>query len=304
MSSPTQPHFRLDPSSEIESEAGRVFLEELGLGMEELLDPDLGDRIAVHSVRKRLKRLRAVLRLFRGELGADFRPSNRLLRDGGRLLSEARDAHVAIETLDRIEERCGAELNSRERKAFGRLRGSLGEASRTDLGGARAKVAALLEPAAEWPASWAFPRAGFGAMAPGLGRVYAAGRRAMAEAGATGSITALHEWRKRVKDHWHHTQLIGSPRHRGIRTRELRLHDLSDALGDLQDLRVLRAGAAAAGRARMVEPPSTLGRLLDLERDRLSGQSFDLGRRLFYFTPARLVTRYESAWTRVRGPSA
>jgi hypothetical protein len=54
----------------------------------------------------------------------------------------------------------------------------------------------------------------------------------------------------------------------------------------------------------MVEPPSTLGRLLELERDRLSGQSFDLGRRLFYFTPARLVTRYESAWTRVRGPSA
>lgn len=280
-----------------------MFREELGLGLEELQDPDLGDQPAVHSVRKRLKRLRALLRLFRSELGAEFKPSNRLLRDGGRLLSEARDAHVAIETLDRIEERYGTELRSPERRRFGGLRDDLREASRTDLGGVRTHVASLLGPAAGWPASWGFSRAGFGAMAPGLGRVYAAGRRAMAEAAATGSITALHEWRKRVKDHWHHTQLIGHPGHRGMRTRELRLHDLSDALGDLQDLRVLHAGATSAGRTGMLEPTSILGRLLDAERDRLLRESFLLGKRLFYFTPVRLVTRYEAAWTRARGPS-
>ena len=66
MSSPDQPHFRLDPSSGIGSEARRAFREELGLGMAELRDPDLGDRLAVHSVRKRLKRLqmRAYLEVF------------------------------------------------------------------------------------------------------------------------------------------------------------------------------------------------------------------------------------------------
>lgn len=303
MSSPDQPHFRLDPSSGIGSEARRAFREELGLGMAELRDPDLGDRLAVHSVRKRLKRLRAILRLFRSELGPDFGPSNRLLRDGGRLLSEARDAHVAIETLDRITEYYGKDLNSRERREFRRLRDALLEAAKTGVAGPRTSAAALLERAAGWPASWDFSRRGFGAMAPGLGRIYGTGRRAMAEARDTGSITALHEWRKRVKDHWHHTQLIDGRDHRGMRTRELRLHDLSDALGDLQDLRVLQAGTAAAGMIGLLPPPGALGLLLEAERERLSRLSFDLGRRLFYFTPARLVTRYETAWTRATGPS-
>src|SRR6201999_1445400 len=50
---------------------------------------------AIHGARKDLKKLRAVLRLVREELGEKaYRTQNRRFRDAGRLLSDTRDAEV------------------------------------------------------------------------------------------------------------------------------------------------------------------------------------------------------------------
>jgi hypothetical protein len=61
---------------------------------------------AVHEARKDLKKLRAVLRLVRDDLGdAVYRSENVRFRDAGRMLSGARDAHVRVETLAALRER-------------------------------------------------------------------------------------------------------------------------------------------------------------------------------------------------------
>ena len=62
----------------------------------------------VHDVRKRLKRVRAVIRLARGGLGRRLadREDTRF-RDAGRPLSEVRDAGVLLQALDQLVERYG-----------------------------------------------------------------------------------------------------------------------------------------------------------------------------------------------------
>src|SRR5688500_2162988 len=58
---------------------------------------------SVHEARKDLKKVRAVLRLVRDEIGDTLhRRENDRYRDAGRMLSGARDAEVRLETIDRL----------------------------------------------------------------------------------------------------------------------------------------------------------------------------------------------------------
>ena len=64
--------------------------------------------VAVHETRKALKRLRALLRLIRPAIGDDaFRHENAQLRDIGLSLSGARDRHVLLETVNKLEGAAG-----------------------------------------------------------------------------------------------------------------------------------------------------------------------------------------------------
>src|SRR5919108_247446 len=59
---------------------------------------------AVHEARKNMKKLRALLRLTRNELGDEvYRRENECFRDAGRRLSGVRDADVMLETLDGLD---------------------------------------------------------------------------------------------------------------------------------------------------------------------------------------------------------
>jgi hypothetical protein len=55
-----------------------------------------------------------------------------------------------------------------------------------------------------------------------------------------GSDEHIHEWRKRVKDGWYHTQLLNLLAPSALGPAEQALHDLADGLGDSNDLAVLR----------------------------------------------------------------
>ena len=63
---------------------------------------------AVHEARKDMKKLRALLRLVRGELGDRvYAAENACFRDTARELSGVRDADVMLATLGDLEERYG-----------------------------------------------------------------------------------------------------------------------------------------------------------------------------------------------------
>ena len=73
----------------------------------------------VHEARKDLKKMRALLRLVRADLGKrTYRSENQRYRDAGRRLSAARDAEVKLETLSALQEHFPDQIDGESIKAF------------------------------------------------------------------------------------------------------------------------------------------------------------------------------------------
>ena len=93
--------------------ARRIVRKQLDRILEALESP--GDRDeAVHEIRQRFKKVRAVLRLLRDELGEKtYRQQDACFRDAAQPLAELRDAMVLVKAFDRVAERA-AGLRVRE----------------------------------------------------------------------------------------------------------------------------------------------------------------------------------------------
>jgi hypothetical protein len=163
---------------------------------------------AVHETRKALKRVRAVIRLLEGELGAKRADRERaVLRDAAARLAGARDAEVMVGTLDALVERHPRKLGAR--RGVAELRADLERervrASSRTLGDAatRELVAEELAEVRARVASWKLPanRSATRLAEPGLEHIYRAGRRGRRRAGKRrAGSRVLHKWRKQVKD--------------------------------------------------------------------------------------------------------
>ena len=196
--------YRLEDGEFVPDGMRRIARGQLDAGIEEL-DGQPGRKLdeAVHETRKRLKRLRASLRLGRFAMGDEtYRRENAAFRDLGKRLSAPRDARVLIETLDALSERFSDELPAEQ---TGALRDRLvqSQARRCEASPDRATVDGVrteLEEARVRSASWKYDSDGFDALQPGLQRLYWRGRRSMRAAAAEPSDEHLHEWRKRAKD--------------------------------------------------------------------------------------------------------
>ena len=197
---------------------------------------------AVHEARKDMKKLRALLRLARAELGEDlFRIENAAARDTARLLAGARDAAVMLETLDGLPGRYPA------------LRRALEEREAGAEAATEAAIASLRE-MRKRVSLWPLERDGFGPVERGLRRVYRQGRRAMRRAEAKPSDENLHEWRKREKDLWYQLRLLRDAWPSPMRAAAAEADALSELLGEDHDLAVLVAFARERGEADELEP--------------------------------------------------
>jgi CHAD domain-containing protein len=253
---------------------------------------------AVHDARKRFKKVRALLRLVRPELGEKvYRRENATFRDAARPLSEVRDARVLVEALDALAERCG------DGKSFGPVRKALQARQRAtrrrvlQQEQAPAQVAETAEEARRRVKDWDIGRKGWAALARGLKRVYKAGRDAFDAALAEPSVENLHEWRKQVKYLWHQLQVLGPTWPALMEELSNQAHDLGDRLGDDHDLAVLRDLLVQEGE--QWAKPDTVRELLDLidvRRGELQHAAATLGQRLYADRPKAFLNRLHSYW--------
>jgi CHAD domain-containing protein len=198
--------FALAPGEELARGLRRIALEQLELALELLQgESGLEPARAVHETRKALKRLRALMRLLREEMGEQgYARENALLRDAGRQLAGARDAEVMRSTLDgllrerpKLARRAGVQ---RLRAQFEREREQAAARSFEDAT-VRAQVAGELRALELRVALWKLPeREGIELAQASLERIYRQGRRRLGAARKDGSAASMHEWRKRVKD--------------------------------------------------------------------------------------------------------
>jgi CHAD domain-containing protein len=260
---------------------------------------DLGT--SVHEARKGLKRLRATVRLVRTELGPEaYRRENTTFRDVGRRLAGTRDAQVLVETLDAL---CACYADEVPAVAAGRLRLILAAEHETaqqrlaDDAPAVGEAVEELRAARARVATWAFGHTGFDALAPGLRRTYRRGRRAGRTARADPTTEHLHDWRKRVKDLWHATQILAPAHPKRMAKLAKRVHELSDLLGDDHDLAVL--DAEAERRRREVGDATELEALHALvarRRADLQRQAMAAGKRIYRPKPKAFVGHVARRW--------
>ena len=251
---------------------------------------DRRDRAArVHEARRDLKKARAALRLLRPRLPSKrFRRENAALRDAGKALSRVRDAQALPAALDALVGRSRRFAAARRTLAAAARSaspdGTLARATRGPLDDAASGLRRLRPDARRWRA-----------VAKGLRRTYAAGRRLMKAARESGRDEDFHEWRKAAKYLRYQLELL-FPEDQTISGQATELHRLSDLLGEDHDLGALAARAAsdvpAFGGAAAVR---RLGVLIERRRAALRREALGLGASLYAPRPKDAGAAWRSA---------
>ena len=252
---------------------------------------DLGAR--VHEMRKTVKKLRGLLRLVR-PVFPEARAENAVLRDAGQGLSGLRDAAVQLATAEKLS----AEMPEDRRAAL--LAPFREAAEHQDARAAEEMLppfAATMESLIQRSESWTLGREDWEALEPGLAATWTTARRAMKVARAAPQPDALHEWRKRAKDHWYQARLLKPIWPAMMEPHIAAADDLGEWLGLVNDLAVFRDRIDAAPL-----PPEIRSEAQDLaavHHAQLMDQVVPLGRRLFAGQADTLTDRW-GAWWRLR----
>jgi CHAD domain-containing protein len=258
---------------------------------------------AIHDTRKRLKLVRAVLRLARDGLGEEtYDRENATLRRAGQRLSPARDAQVLLDTLEALRERFDHELPD---DATDVLRGRLQDDRRHAQAALReddrdvAAVLDALQDTADRTAAWTLEPAAFAALAPGLRRIHRRGRRALRVARKDPSAENLHELRKRVKDLRHASEVVCAARPKRLRKVAGRAHEVGDLLGDNHDLHVLRAYVESHPHCFADESSmDALLAVIDRRAALLCERALKRAKRLYTQSPKRFVAKAQRGWNK------
>ncbi len=295
--------YRIRRKESIPAAVRRIGREQIDKGLGELSDEKMDVNELVHQVRKRMKKMRALLRLVRGEIEETYQRENAFFRDIARDLSFLRDTGAILETVDMLIDRFSEDKDKTallretrrrledKREAFIEKGISVkelfsGTASR--LRDARTRIG-----------SWPLKKKGFDAVRPGLKKTYKRGRNAMAAAYDEPSAEHFHEWRKRVKYHWYHAHLLSPVWEKTMKQYCSRFKQLADYLGDNHDLDVLREAIAAdTDRFGSDYDREMLDELIRVRRDELAGDAGKLGERLYAEKPGAVCNRIEKWFTR------
>jgi CHAD domain-containing protein len=97
--------YRLEKDEQLGAGFRRILIEQTERLSDALASADENFEEAIHEVRKRCKRVRAVARLLRPHARELYRRENAAFRDIARRLSPFRDAHVQVETFDELVSR-------------------------------------------------------------------------------------------------------------------------------------------------------------------------------------------------------
>jgi len=285
------------PDAAIGDALGAVARETLSEARAVLDDKERPDAVAVHDLRKAMKRWRALLRLLEPFLGEDARRLRGQARDLARELSGARDAQSAIDALDDLAQ-SETEVSPRTVASIrGRLdairlsaeAGSINEADRE-------RLRAALDGAGAIVAAWDLAKLSFAELARELARTYQRLREDSPKDWSKAEPDTLHELRSVAVAHRYQMELVEPlwPKFGKLWVEEAQR--LRDRLGAFQDLSVLKGftvphGALAPWRSRLTP--------LILARQKKHAKAAQrIADRLLAEKPKAFRRRLEALWER------
>lgn len=285
-------------SESIDEAVRRIAAEQLERCRQEVLDEQLDRHLAVHSIRKRCKKMRGLIRFVRPWLGESFADENSFYRELSAELSFVRDTQALIEAFDRLV----AESQLIPDDTADEVRRFLGR-NQQDIAGDDEQITSKLKTlldrfhlAEEQVAKWRVAGRGIDAVLPGMMRVYRQCRDRMKHAAKSPSGEAFHDWRKSAKYHWHHTRLLRktAPRLTGPHRRFAR--ELGELLGQEHDLTVLSEHLQVADGSRAIGDLAVVQEAVIGKQEQLRQEAIKSGRELFAESPGQFADRWREYW--------
>jgi CHAD domain-containing protein len=293
--------FRLKAGQDVSVEVRRIVLKQLDTATSELRaigDPESDE--AIHDARRRVKKIRAVIRLVRPALDKTYRDVDSDLSRVSRLLAPVADGQGLIVTLNTIAQRYRKVL---PRRAVASLRTDLVERGRQTDSRAEAdhvlqKAASTLRAERARVKRWRLAVDGFRAVAPGLKASVRRARDAMIDAWSHPTPQRHHTWRRYVKDHWFHVRLLETRCGNRLLHYQRRLEALDGILGEYHNVILLRevlVGDSALSRREKARCLKVVARY----QRTLRRHAQLLGARIYSEKPRRFVRRVKRLWRSV-----
>jgi CHAD domain-containing protein len=257
---------------------------------------------SIHTTRKQIKKVRALLRLVRCAVGKkQFETALDDLRKAAGYLAGPRDSHVKQQAL---EELTHPRVRRSSRDAFSRIRVALkhestGQAEKFREDHGVRKVRQIL---CKMPRKFArlnFKGEGWDILGPSIKKGYDAAQQARDCALNDGSPEKFHEWRKRVKDLLYTVQLLEPIWPEQMSALCADFEELTEFLGDDHDLEMLRQ--TVVKKSVDVDLEGETQRLLPLIETRqieLRKNALKLGNQLFGEKPSLFSDRLHQYWKR------
>lgn len=271
----------------------RIAAEELGAALEELDDSALSEAKLVHGLRKHVKMIRGLIRLVRPNFpGYDV--ENVALRDAARGISGLRDAEVLRSTLEHLAAKAPPEAAD----ALDHLRAALAAHQQGARSGGgtealesfRVAIQGVLLRVPEWK----LRGKAFNLVEDGLATTWHNAKKGQRHALKSADADAMHEWRKRVKDHWYQSRLLSPIWPEVMAPHTATADDIGEWLGEHHDLAVF------VDRLK-TEPLSapdrdTLAALAAKRQKKLEKKSHAAATRLFAGSERALLDRWGTWW--------
>jgi hypothetical protein len=287
--------YRLDPAQPVVDEVRRVAAHQLTLAIARLTSGgDAAHDDSVHTARRHIKKVRALIRLVRPALASRSPAVDRRLRAVNRLLAPISDAQATVAMLPRVVWRDGSHLPA---DVVSRLRDSVvrresmafEDAALTDVFN---DAAALLRAERDAVGEWRVRQSGFRAVARGLERTARRSRRAMRKAMAGSRLEDYRKWRQLAKYHWLQVRLLKAWCGGGLDLDERRLEALDGYLGDCRNCAILREVLTSDAQLDRIDAARGVYAVRRYERE-LRRCARRLGTAIYAETPKAFVRRVE-----------
>jgi hypothetical protein len=296
--------YRLEPGQPVTHEVRRLAARQLELAIEGLTATGTGEHDdSVHTARRHIKKVRALIRLVRPAMGHRYRVANRVLRVVNQLLGPIANGQATVDTLTRVAERRRSDLPAdvaasirtwlvrRESVAYE-------DAALRDV---FETAAAVLRAERDGVDHWHLPKSGFRVIAGGLERTARAGRRAMDRAKASSRAEDYHAWRQRVKDQSLQVRLLQARCGDGLALDERRLGALDGYLGECHTCAILREVLTTDSTLDRSDAARCLRAVRSYERE-LRRCARRLGKAIYHETPKDYVKRVRRLWRSTQRP--
>jgi hypothetical protein len=290
--------FRLKSGQAVSTEVRRIVLRQLDLAASELKsigDPESDE--AIHVARRRVKKIRAIIRLVRPVLEKTYRELEPDLRRVSRLLAPVADGQGVIDTLDELGRRYPKLL---PRKTVAALRTDLLEREKridaeADSRGVLQRASSMLRAHRGEVMQWRLRAEGFEAIAIGLKKCVRRARNAMGLAWKNPTAAHHHTWRRHVKAHWFHVRLLEARCEDRLLPVQRRLETLDGILGEHHNLALLRDVLVEDCSLSRQESSRCLRVVARYQRV-LRQHAQLLGMRIYGEKPGRFVRRVRKLW--------